>query len=69
MVVNVNDGTMTVSSGPRSSSIADSSSAEVQEVVSSTSSAPVRLREERAPPGSRSPPPEDGCPLRIEACT
>jgi hypothetical protein len=37
LVVNVNDGTTTVSPGPRSSSIALSSSAEVQEVVSSTS--------------------------------
>ncbi len=40
LVVNVNDGTTTVSSGPRSSSIALSSSAVVHEVVSSTS-APV----------------------------
>ena len=39
--VNVNDGTITVSPGSRSSSIADSSSAAVHEVVSSTSAAPV----------------------------
>ena len=39
--VNVNDGTITVSPGPRSSSIADSSSAAVHDVVSSTSAAPV----------------------------
>jgi hypothetical protein len=39
--VKVNDGTITVSPGRRSRSIADSSSAAVHEVVSSTSEAPV----------------------------
>ena len=46
--VNVNDGTTTVSSGPRSSSIAAISSAAVHEVVSSTSGAPSQSREQLA---------------------
>ena len=41
VVVKVKEGTMTVSPGSRSSSIAESSRAAVHEVVSSTSSAPV----------------------------
>ncbi len=42
----VNDGTITVSPGCRSSSIADSSSAAVHDVVISTSAAPVSAREQ-----------------------
>jgi hypothetical protein len=41
VVVNVKEGTTTVSPGPRSSIIAESSRADVQDVVSSTSAAPV----------------------------
>ena len=43
-VVNVNEGTTTESPGCRSSKRADSSSAEVHEVVSNTSSAPISTR-------------------------
>ena len=59
VVVKVNDGTITVSPGPRSSSIADSSRAAVHEVVSSTSSAPVSSASSAAVRCANAPP-EDG---------
>ena len=44
VVVNVNEGTMTVSSGPNSNISDVISSASVQDVVSSTSCTPTRSR-------------------------
>ena len=61
LVENVNEGTTTVSPGWRSRSIADSSSAAVQEVVSMTSWAPEsswRMAAARLLKG----PDEDVCP-------
>ena len=60
--MNVKDGTITVSPGARSSSMADSSRAAVHEVVISTSSAPV-CSASSAAVRSANAPPEDGCPL------
>ena len=56
VVVKVNDGTTTVSPGPMSSSIADSSIADVHDVVSSTSSAPVTSARIAAARAENSPP-------------
>ena len=68
LVVNVNDGTITVSSGPRSSSIALSSSAVVHEVVSSTSSAPVSACR-IAPARLENGPPLEVCPPSMDSRT
>ena len=65
VVVNVKDGTMTESPGPMSSIIADSSSAEVHDVVSNVSAAPVasvRISAARLEKG----PPEEVWPLSID---
>ena len=56
VLVNVNDGTTTVSPGSRSSIIADSSSADVHEVVSSTSWAPVSSASSTEARAANSPP-------------
>ena len=68
VVMNVNDGTMTVSPGFRSRSIADISSAAVHDVVSSTSSAPISSASSCAARVENSPP-EAGWPPRIACCT
>ena len=58
VVVNVKEGTMTVSAGPTSSASADSSSAAVHDVVISTSSASVASASSAAARSEYGPPEE-----------
>ena len=69
VVVNVNDGTITVSPGPRSSSIAESSRAAVHEVVISTSAAPVCSASSAAARAARTRRRTTGWPPRMASCT
>src|SRR5680860_1722533 len=68
VVVKVKEGTMTVSLGFRWSSIADSSRAEVHDVVSTTSSAPVCSVSNLAADAVNGPP-EEVRPLSIAVRT